>query len=163
MTSSLEQLDRVLAARNTFDPGEPVSGPSFGLFFKLLTGLLTFGLAGWFVQLYMSGALATKGSGGVAWMICGIAMIGLIYVYILISRTSVNSNHILQTWMWDKKVLLSDIIFVRIIRVRGLAWLVAPRLYMRLLDGKFTVIYFAGDTLTATFERLAAVYQAPKK
>ena len=33
-----------------------------------------------------------------------------------------------QRWIWDKHMALDDLAFGKLIRVRGLDWLIAPRL-----------------------------------
>ena len=48
-----------------------------------------------------------------------------------------------QSWVWDKKMELGELAYGKLIRVRGLDWLIAPRLYVRTLVGKFAVFYAA--------------------
>jgi len=40
--------------------------------------------------------------------------------------------------------------------VRGLEWLIAPRLYVRTLMGKFAVFYASSPEMVAEFERLVS-------
>ena len=51
---------------------------------------------------------------------------------------------------------LRELAYGRLIRVRGLEWLIAPRLYVRTLTGKFTVFYAASPDMIREFERLVA-------
>ena len=51
---------------------------------------------------------------------------------------------------------LGNLAYAKLIRVRGLDWLIAPRLYVRTLDGKFAVFYAASPQLLKAFERLGS-------
>jgi len=51
---------------------------------------------------------------------------------------------------------LGELAYGKLIRVRGLDWLIAPRLYVRTLMGKFAVFYAASPAMVAEFERLVA-------
>jgi len=62
--------------------------------------------------------------------------------------------------VWDKAMAFDDLAYVRVIRVPGLSWLIAPRLYVRTLAGKFTVFYGATPGLIAEFERIGAELKA---
>ncbi|MGH6627153.1 MAG: hypothetical protein ACRECD_11560, partial [Burkholderiaceae bacterium] len=70
------------------------------------------------------------------------------------STTRIDSEALSQTWVWDKKMELRELAYGKLIRVRGLEWLIAPRLYVRTLLGKFAVFYAADPALIAEFERL---------
>ncbi len=61
-----------------------------------------------------------------------------------------------QTWIWTKRMPLGELAYARVIRVRGFEWLIAPRIYVRTLLGKFAVFYAADPRMIAQFERLAA-------
>lgn len=47
------------------------------------------------------------------------------------SRTSIDATRIRQSWLWRKEVALTDIVQVKLIHLRGLEWLVVPRLVVR--------------------------------
>jgi hypothetical protein len=72
------------------------------------------------------------------------------------SRTRIDRQGLHQRWIWDKHMAFDDLAFGKLIRVRGLDWLIAPRLYVRTLVGKFAVFYAATPELLAEFERLVA-------
>ena len=55
---------------------------------------------------------------------------------------------------------LRELAYGKIIRVRGLEWLIAPRLYVRTLMGKFAVFYAADPKMLAQFERLVLELKA---
>ena len=49
-----------------------------------------------------------------------------------------------------------ELAYAKLIRVRGLEWLMAPRFYVRTLLGKFAVFYVSSADVQAECERLRA-------
>ncbi len=137
-------------------PGGVVEGPAFSLPFKLLATLIVGGCAFWLAQLWSVGALGSAKTGGLGWFIAGMALMAWTWFAILRSRTRLDAKGLYQRWIWDKQMALDDLAFGKLIRVRGLDWLIAPRLYVRTLVGKFAVFYAASPELIAEFERLVA-------
>ena len=80
--------------------------------------------------------------------------------HIQTSRTRLTADSLHQSWIWDKKMELRELAYGKLIRVRGLEWLVAPRLYVRTLLGKFAVFYAVDREMLDEFERLIAELQA---
>ena len=74
--------------------------------------------------------------------------------YILTGKTRLSSEALEQTWVWNKRTPLKELAFAKLIRVRGLEWLIAPRLYTRTFSGKLAVFYAADAPMLAEFERL---------
>jgi hypothetical protein len=132
-----------------------VSRPAFTPAFKTLaTVIVAIGVA-WLASLWHAGALGTSGrSSGVVWLTSGLVLMLYTWWHILRSRTRIDATALHQTWIWDKKLDLRELAYCRLIRVRGLEWLIAPRLYARTLMGKFAVFYAADPVLLADFERL---------
>jgi hypothetical protein len=70
------------------------------------------------------------------------------------SQTRFDGESIEQTWLWRKKVMLAEISQLKLIRVRGLEWLIVPRLVVRTGFGLTT--FHAGDpAVLARFKLLA--------
>lgn len=76
--------------------------------------------------------------------------------HLVTGKTRLTSQELRQTWIWEKKVELRDLAYAKLIRVPGLDWLIAPRLYVRTLMGKFTVIYACDPAMIEEFKRLSA-------
>ena len=148
-----------------FEPsqGDAVEGPAFSLPFKLLATVIVGGCAFWLAQLWSVGALGTAKTGGLGWFLAGIALMGWTWFHIMTSRTRIDRQGLHQRWIWDKHMALDDLAFGKLIRVRGLDWLIAPRLYVRTLVGKFAVFYAATPELIAEFERLVAELKQARK
>ncbi|MDP9962549.1 hypothetical protein J2W37_000255 [Variovorax paradoxus] len=148
-----------------FEPsgGDAVEGPAFSLPFKLLATVIVGGCAFWLAQLWSVGALGSARTGGLGWFLAGIALMGWTWFHIMTSRTRIDRQGLHQRWIWDKHMALDDLAFGKLIRVRGLDWLIAPRLYVRTLVGKFAVFYAATPQLIAEFERLVAELKQARK
>ena len=146
----------------TPDAGEdpvwaPVSGPSFPVAVK---GLAT----AWMVLLVLFGAAALSGSSGPAmqaliarswpWLAAGLLVAASGYWGILTSRTSIDGHQIEQRWVWRKRVGLDEITQVKLIRLPGLDWLIAPRLVVRTGFGLAT-FHAADPAVLARFRLLA--------
>jgi len=137
-------------------PGVPV--PAFSIPFKILATLIVAACAAAFVQNWLA-ARATGGAGG-GWFIGGLLLLLYTWWHILRSVTRIDESALYQSWVWDKHMELRELAYGKLIRVRGLEWLIAPRLYVRTLMGKFTVFYAASPDMVAEFERLVTELKA---
>lgn len=140
-----------------FTPSSPegfVEGPAFSRPFKLLATAIVGGCGFWLAQLWSAGAMGGVRSSGMGWFLAGMALMAWTWFSIMTSRTRLDEKGLHQRWIWDKHMALGDLAFGKMIRVRGLDWLIAPRLYVRTLVGKFAVFYAASPELLAEFERL---------
>lgn len=140
-----------------FEPaaGGPAQGPAFSLPFKALATAVVFGSAAWFALLWSGGKLQ-----GATWFLAALAMMLYTWWCIIRSVTRLDAEGLHQTWIWDKKMELRELAYGKLIRVPGLDWLIAPRLYVRTLLGKFAVFYAADPKMIAEFERLIAELKA---
>jgi hypothetical protein len=137
-----------------FEPaGGRVEGPAFSRVFQSLTTLLVAGCTGWVGRLWLRDAI-TVGP-GVAWVAAGLALMTWTWWSVLRSRTRLTGDAIEQRWIWDKRMPLADLAYCKLIRIPGLDWLVAPRVYVRTLSGKFAVFYGATPALLSEFSRLS--------
>ncbi|OYU45379.1 MAG: hypothetical protein CFE44_07795 [Burkholderiales bacterium PBB4] len=146
-----------------FRPASPcMTGAAFSRPFKLLA-IAIFGLALlWAVRLWQGGAFApTLQSWG--WVTAAVAMMGYTVWHVLQASTTLDAHQIEQTWVWHKRVELSNLAYAKLIRLHGLEWLIAPRLYTRSFSGKLAVFYAADHALLAELERLASELQTLRK
>ena len=143
--------------------GGVVEGPAFSLPFKLLATVIVGGCAFWLAQLWSTGSLGSAKTGGLGWFLAGMALMGWTWWAIMTSRTRLDAAGLHQRWIWDKHMALDDLAFGKMIRIRGLDWLIAPRIYVRTLVGKFAVFYAATPELIAEFERLVAELKAARR
>ncbi|MEY4757483.1 MAG: hypothetical protein RJA34_2381 [Pseudomonadota bacterium] len=89
-----------------------------------------------------------------SWALAALGLMAYTLWHILRSKTTLDRTALRQTWLWDKELPLRDLAYVRLIRIPGLDWLIAPRLYARTLLGKFAVFYAADPHLLNEFARL---------
>ena len=136
-----------------------VSGPAFSLPFKVLATLIVLGCVAAFAQLWLAQPAASAPLGG-SWFIAGLLLLAYTWVCMLRSTTQLDASGLHQSWIWDKHLELDDLAYCKLIRVRGLDWLIAPRLYARTLMGKFSVFYTASPEMATEFERLVAELKA---
>ena len=136
--------------------GERTEGAAFSFPFKVLTTVVTFAAPAWMLWQSFAGAgpVLSPRTSIFVWFVAAMALMGFTWWSILRSRSSVDALTLRQTWLWDKELPLAELAYARLIRVRGLESVIAPRLYARTLMGKFTVIYAADPRLLADFERL---------
>ena len=136
----------------------PLVSPAFSRPFKLLALLIVAFSASWMYQLWAAGKLANNSaltpSNGLIWLLCALVLMIFTVASIYRSQTTLTERTLKQTWIWDKEVALAELVYAKLIRVRGFDWLIAPRLYVRTMMGKFTVFYAAEKPMIQAFERL---------
>ena len=135
------------------------SGPAFSVPFKVMATLIVLGCAAAFIRMWLAGKAAGGAAGG-GWFIAGLLLVVYTWFCILRSTTRIDAKGLHQTWVWDKHMELDELAYGKLIRVRGLDWLIAPRLYVRTLMGKFAVFYAASPDMVAEFERMVAELKA---
>ena len=143
--------------------GNAVEDAAFSPLFKLLATAIVGGCAAWLAQLFTSGVLGTGRTTGVVWFLAGLVLMAWTWWHILRSRTRISLEGLYQGWIWDKHMPFDDLAYGKLIRVPGLDWLIAPRLYVRTLMGKFMVFYGATPVLIGEFERLVRELQEFRK
>lgn len=110
-----------------------------------------------------SAAKAGVFGSGLVWALSALALMVYTLWCILSSVTTLTPTHLKQTFVWNKELELRELAYVKLIRVPGLDWLIAPRLYCRTLLGKFAVFYTADKAMLAEFERLRDELSAFRK
>jgi hypothetical protein len=158
------------------DPS-PLVGRAFSMPFRVLATVLVSSVAYWMWSLWQKGLLAAESmaSAGTSalktgtffglstqhgWLIAALLLLVYTLICILTSRTTLSETHVRQTWVWDKQMPLSELAYVKIIRVPGLDWLIAPRLYARSVLGKFNVFYAADPHMISEWQRLQRELEA---
>ena len=140
--------------------GQPLRGPAFSTAFKFIATVLVAVTAGWFGQLWLAGKVSGGAVSILSWFLAALAMMVYTWWCIVRSVTRLDGEALAQTWVWNKKMELRELAYGKLIRVRGLEWLVAPRLYVRTLAGKFAVFYAADPRMIREFERLVLELKA---
>ena len=143
-----------------FVPARPgASSPAYSITFKLLATVIVLACSAAFLQNWWVGRTAGGVAGG-GWFLGAVLLLLYTWVNILRSTTRIDEEGLHQSWVWNKHMELRELAFGKLIRVRGLEWLIAPRLYARTLSGKFAVFYATSPEMIAEFERLVKELKA---
>jgi hypothetical protein len=132
-----------------------VTGPAFSVPFKVIAVVVLLLACAWGLRLWQSGVLAPSLQ-SYGWVAAALAMMGYTVWHLVAGKTTLDAQCIQQTWVWAKRMELANLAYAKLIRVKGLEWLIAPRLYTRSFSGKLAVFYTSDPVLLADFERLSA-------
>lgn len=133
----------------------PMQCPAFSVPFKLLAVTIVTLAMLWAWHMASQGLIElTLQSSG--WLGAALAMMAYTEWHILTGRTTLDPQFLQQTWVWRKRVALNELAYVKLFRVPGLDWLIAPRLYTRTYSNKLSVFYAASPAMLAEFGRLEA-------
>ena len=142
-------------------PEGAVAAPAFSKTFKLFATSVVLMAWAWGWQLWFLDVLSlTLQSSG--WIIAALAMMTYTLWHVLRGRTRVDAQAVEQSWVWTKRMELSQMAYAKLVRVPGLEWLVAPRLYTRSVTGRMAVFYTADPALLAVFARLESDLRAAR-
>lgn len=131
-------------------PAQPMTGQAFGPLFKLLAWGMLLALGLWTLRLDVD----WRSRHG-AWVAVAWGMLACIAWFIQRSRIVLNAQGIEQSWMWRRRVSLRELAMLKVMRVRGLEFLIAPRIYARTLGGSFHFFYCHDRAMLEEFSRLA--------
>ena len=135
-------------------PTQAMSAKAFGPLFRALTWSILLALAVWIWRLQLD----WQSSQG-AWVALAWSMLAYMAWHIQRSRIVLDHDKIEQTWMWRRRMALRELAFIKVMRVRGLEFLIAPRIYARNLGSTFAFFYCSDRAMLDEFARLAAALQ----
>jgi hypothetical protein len=133
-------------------PGQKISGKAFSVAFRVLALLLIEGIAWWGYVLWSNGKLGGSVTTSSMWLFAALVLMCVTVFYVFRSETSVTDSLLQQSWIWDKEMQLADLAYVKLIRLSGFDWLIAPRLYVRTHGGKFASFYASTPEVLKQFE-----------
>ncbi len=148
-----------------FEPHDGgVEGAAFSRSFQAITLLTVLGSGYWLLSLWQlgkfGGSTGLDGLRAAGWFIVGWSLLAWTAWHVMQSRARLDAQGLHQTWIWDKHMAYGELAYAKLIRIRGLEWLVAPRFYVRTLLGKFAVFYVTDATVIEECERLSAELKA---
>ncbi len=135
--------------------GQIISGKAFSVAFRVLALLLVEGVAWWAYVLWSNGKLGNTLNSSQLWLLAALVLMFITVFYVFRSITSVSNSHLKQSWIWNKEMPVSDLAYVKLIRLRGFDWLIAPRLYARTHGGKFASFYASTPEILTEFEKIS--------
>lgn len=97
------------------------------------------------------------------WSVAGLVVFGLaalcvlwVGYWIVYSRTRLDGEVLTQTWLWDKRVSVQDVAQLKLVHIRMLERVIAPRLLVRRRFGGITWFHACdAQVLIAFGERVA--------
>ena len=130
-----------------------VESSAFSFPFKVLATALIAPAVIWGWQLWSSGTIAmTLASSG--WLFAALCLMVYTGWYIYNGKTTLDNITLEQTWVWHKRAELRQLAYVKLIRIRGFDWLIAPRLYTKTYAGILAIFYAASPAMLAEFRRM---------
>jgi hypothetical protein len=132
----------------------PTQGAAFTRPYKALVVAMVIISLAWWIRLWQQGHWGDHPGQGGGWFLLAIVLMAWTGWAVLRSRTRIDAEGISQTWIWHKHMPCRELAYARLIRIRGLEWLMAPRLYVRTLLGKFAVFYIADAQVLAQAQQL---------
>jgi hypothetical protein len=90
-----------------------------------------------------------------AFTLIAVAIVAVGYWGVLYSRTTIDDLEIRQSGLLPRRVALVDIGQLKLIRVRGLEWLITPRLVVRARGSGLSTFYCADPGVLRAVEQLA--------
>ena len=146
--------DPALIMARRFGLTATTTGAAFSVSFKLITLAIVAAIAYWGYQALPALGWASL-SKQAQWVLGGcVALVVYTLYWILVSRTTVTPTEIHQTFVFNRRVHLGEVSFVKFIYIPYLTWLIAPRLYVRTASNKFHAIYGASRELHQVFGQI---------
>lgn len=144
----------------TFTPIDGhIESSAFSVPFKVLATALIAPAVIWGCQLWFNGTIMlTLASSG--WLFAALCLMLYTGWYIYKGTTTLDNITLEQTWVWHKRTELRQLAYVKLIRVRGFEWLIAPRLYTKTYAGKLAIFYAASPAMLAEFQRMESELKA---
>lgn len=134
---------------------------AYSLVFRLLSALLLVMCGVWGIALGFThpNGFAVYGRGLVWIILAWLAMLWMGW-HIWHSRTWFSVQGIHQSWIaGDRHVSWQELASVKLVRISGLDWLIAPRLFVRSLSGRLASFYTADAQMINEFARLAEEFK----
>ena len=139
-------------------------GPAFSRSFQGITLLTVLGSGYWLLNLWQHGEFGGdtgwNGLRNAGWFVMGWVLLAWTAWHVVRSRVRLDAHGLHQTWIWDKHQSLDELAFAKLLRVRGVEWLIAPRFYTRTLAGKFMVFYVIRADMLEECRRLSKELEA---
>lgn len=144
-----------------YRPSKTVTGPAYGVWFKLLATLVTAILIGYGVNIATRFPLADYGFGVKALLVGAAVMLAISYYWFLKSTITIDERGITQTGMVDRHVDWSDVRSVKLIGVPYMTTIFPPRLVVR-TGVSFLTFNGGSRNVLIEFSNIALAYQLRK-
>jgi len=141
-----------------YKPEKVVTGPSYGLWFKLYATIISIVLAGYAINIALRFPLL-EFSFGVNALLSGVAlMLAISYYWFLRSTVTIDENGITQTWLYNRHVEWNNVHSAKLIGIPWLSWLFPPRLVVR-AGSKFLTFNGGSREVLIEFAKISLAFE----
>lgn len=138
----------------------PRECPAYPLPLRLLAVALVAALAFYALRALPELRAAQWTFTGVAMLVLAAVLIAWVTWWIVFSRTRLEGDEMVQTWLWDKRVKAQDVASFKLVYLRSLQAVVAPRLLVRRRQGGVTWFHAADADLLMAFAGRVVEHQS---
>jgi hypothetical protein len=136
---------------------------SYGRVFKCIALALLATAAVWLLQLQRGLSNVEAVSIPISWLWLPWGLMATTAWFVCTGSTRLTGSAVEQSWTWPKHLAFSELAYAKLIRIRGLEWLIAPRLYTKNFGGKLQVFYAAAPEMLEEFKRLELALAAVRQ
>ncbi|MFC7515546.1 hypothetical protein ACFQUU_11065 [Herbaspirillum sp. GCM10030257] len=144
-----------------YKPQQPLTGPAYSLWFKLLATVVTILLATYGMNIAIRFPLMQYGFGVKALLAGAALMLIISYYWFLRSTITINESGITQRWMYNRHVEWRDIRSAKMIGIPYLSAIFPPRLVVR-TGNSFTTFNGGSQSILVEFAKISLAYQMKK-
>jgi len=144
-----------------YQPQHSVSGPAYGVGFKVFATIVTLALFGYGVSVALRFPLMQFGLGVKALLLGSAAMLGVSYYWFLRAVTTIDATGIRQSWLYDKRVEWREVRGAKMIGIPYLSWLFPPRMVVR-TGNAFATFNGGSREVLVEFAKISLAFQMKK-
>jgi hypothetical protein len=144
-----------------YKPEKRVTGPAYGLGFKVMATVLCAVLAGYGTTVALRYPLLQYGIGVQLLLLGAALMLGVSYYWFLRSVVIIDERGIRQTWMFNRQVEWRDVRSAKMIGIPFFTWLFPPRLVVR-TGNAFATFNGGSKPVLIEFAKISLAYQMKK-
>lgn len=149
------------AARLAFTPRDGATqSPAYSPVFKVIAVVLLIAAGLWAFQMHQMAKNTQSTIDVVSWLWLPWGLMAYTVWFVIMGTTRLSPTAIEQSWMWTKRLDLDNLAYAKVIRLKGLEWLFAPRLYTKNFSGKLCIFYAASPAMLDEFKRLELMLAA---
>nr|WP_315464130.1 hypothetical protein [uncultured Rhodoferax sp.] len=142
-------------SRLAFTPQDgPLESAAYSRVFKAIALVLLIAAGLWAFQMHQMAKNTQSSIDVVSWLWLPWGLMAYTVWFVMTGTTRLSDTAIEQSWMWAKRIELDNLAYAKVIRLKGLEWLFAPRLYTKNFSGKLMIFYAADPAMLNEFKRL---------